>query len=279
MTKSLTTIPLLLATLSDALSDRSKSQKIDFGGGYIKLRTLGGGASAVAYEVLKGGKRYALKKSKTRGNVLSDEYNVLRELYGYEGVPKAYDLFKCRDGTDCLVLELVGPSLSELHKNFRVMDQLPLESIGAIAIQLIDRMEAFHKKGFVHGDLFGNNISPGRGDSKGTIYAIDFGQASRLRDSSSRTKSFDAQSVAYTIANMIKNSIKSVDSVFESHNMKNLPNEILDLVTHVEAAKNRGDRYLDYGYMRTLMISMIKKTGKKFTIKVNWPSEILRKLP
>lgn len=248
--------------------DRRKGPKIDFGGGYLKIRTLGGGASAVAYEVTKGGKRYALKKAKSKGNILDREFGVLKEFFTDEGVPKAHELFKCRDGTDCLVLELVGPSLADLHKNSRTMDPLPIDTIGSIAIQLIDRMESVHRRGFVHGDLFGNNVSPGIGENKGIVYAIDFGQATRIRDPSARSKSFDAQSIVFTISNMLKHS-----------RTRGILPEVSDLVKHVQIAKERGDKFLDYNYMRELMESLMGRVGKKYTGKVIWPTEILRRLP
>ena len=248
----------------------------------MKVRTLGGGASAVAYEVTRGGNRYALKKAKSRGNVLEAEYQVLKQFHDQPGIPKAFDFFKCKDGTDCLVLELVGPSLSDLHKNMRIMSALPVDIIGSIAIQLIERMEAVHRNGFIHGDLFGNNVSPGRGLKRGTLFAIDFGQASRLRESNGRTRSFDAQSVAFTVYSLLRNSIKSVDSLFSSHSQnttKGLPQEISELIKHVEIAKIRGDKFLDYNYMRNLMEKMVTATGTKYTGKINWPTEVLRKLP
>ena len=263
-------------------SERVRVPKIDFGGGYVKVRTLGGGASAVAYEVTRGGNRYALKKAKSRGNVLEAEYRVMKEFYGQAGIPKAFDFFKCKDGTDCLVLELVGPSLSDLHKNIKIMSSLPVETIGSIAIQLIERMETIHRNGFIHGDLFANNISPGRGNNRGTLFAIDFGQAAGLRESKGRTRGFDAQSIAYTVYSLFRNSIKSADRLFPfptQNSTNGLPQEILELIKHVEIAKNRGDKFLDYTYMRNLMEKMVGGTGTKYAGKIIWPAEVLRKLP
>jgi len=275
-------IILLSVSFFGVRSESMRARKIDFGGGYLKVRTLGGGASAVAYEVTKGGNRYALKKAKSRGNVLEPEYKVLKQFNGQPGIPRAYDFFKCKDGTDCLVLELVGPSLSELHKNFKAMNSLPVETIGSIAIQLIERMEAVHKNGFVHGDLFGNNVSPGRGGSRGTLFAIDFGQTTSLRDPNARARSFDAHSIAFTLQNMFRNPVKSANSLFESNTRNGtnrLPHEMWELIKHVENAKSRGDKFLDYTYMRNLMEKMVNVAGAKYTGKINWPTEILRKIP
>lgn len=44
-----------------------------------------------------------------------------------------------------------------------------------IGIQLLKRLEALHKLGYVHGDIKPANIMFGRGKNKNTLYLIDFG--------------------------------------------------------------------------------------------------------
>lgn len=44
-----------------------------------------------------------------------------------------------------------------------------------IGIQIINRLEAIHTRGFVHRDIKANNFVVGRGDKRGTVYIIDFG--------------------------------------------------------------------------------------------------------
>ena len=44
-----------------------------------------------------------------------------------------------------------------------------------VALQLIDRIEALHKIGYIHRDIKPDNMAVGMKDKKKTIYLIDFG--------------------------------------------------------------------------------------------------------
>jgi len=44
-----------------------------------------------------------------------------------------------------------------------------------IGIQVINRLEAIHKKGFVHRDIKAHNFVVGKGEKRGVVYIIDFG--------------------------------------------------------------------------------------------------------
>lgn len=51
-----------------------------------------------------------------------------------------------------------------------------------IGLQIISRLEAIHRKGFVHRDIKANNFMIGKGDKRNVVYIIDFGLAKRFRD-------------------------------------------------------------------------------------------------
>jgi len=243
------------------------STAVDLGGKYLKIRTLGGGATAVAYEVIKGGNRYALKKAKNKGDVLTDEFHVMKIFSGIEGFPKVYELFKCPDGCDCLVMELVGPIVTDIQKN--LLPELPLETAASIGIQLIDRMETMHKAGVVHGDLFRNNIAPGKGDQKGLLYAIDFGQAV-----TGRRKSFDVDSVVSTIHSIAKKSRRTHNG--DSRKSEKGIKEVQSLVKYADGMDKDADP--DYKYMRGLMVRLLEKSGKKYEGRLIWPSSLEKEL-
>lgn len=44
-----------------------------------------------------------------------------------------------------------------------------------VALQLIDRIEALHKIGYIHRDIKPDNMAVGMKDKNKTIYLIDFG--------------------------------------------------------------------------------------------------------
>jgi casein kinase 1 alpha len=41
-----------------------------------------------------------------------------------------------------------------------------------MGIQIINRLEAIHRKGFVHRDIKANNFMIGKGDKKETLYIL-----------------------------------------------------------------------------------------------------------
>ena len=51
-----------------------------------------------------------------------------------------------------------------------------------IGLQIISRIEAMHRKGFLHRDLKANNFMIGKGDKRNIVYIIDFGLAKRYKD-------------------------------------------------------------------------------------------------
>jgi serine/threonine protein kinase len=59
-----------------------------------------------------------------------------------------------------LVMELLGQSLEEL---FRAQGKrFSVETVMQIGIQIVERLEAMHNKGFVHRDLKTTNLMVGR---------------------------------------------------------------------------------------------------------------------
>lgn len=51
-----------------------------------------------------------------------------------------------------------------------------------MGLQIINRLEAMHRKGFIHRDLKANNFMIGRAEKKNIVYIIDFGLAKRYKD-------------------------------------------------------------------------------------------------
>ena len=255
--------------------------------GFMKLRTLGGGASSVAYEVRKSGKKYALKRAKKRGDILKREFDILKKFSGREGFPEVYDFFKCPDGTDCYTMELVGPVIGDIQKNrLSGSRELPVETVGTIAIQMVDRMEEMHAMGYVHGDLFRNNIAPGIGRKSKILFAIDFGQVTSSSDPKPRGKDFDIRSFAFSVFGMLKKGTKYGDYQHYSEDkdrptisnlVKGLPKEVLAVMKYANGLSS--DDKIDYNMLKELMVKMVEKTGNKFKGEIIWPPEVLEKLP
>ncbi|KAH0941930.1 hypothetical protein HID58_001567 [Brassica napus] len=80
-----------------------------------------------------------------------------------------------------LVIDLLGPSLEDLF-NF-CSRKLSLKSVLMLADQMINRVEFFHSKSFLHRDLKPDNFLMGLGRRANQVYIIDFGLAKKYRDS------------------------------------------------------------------------------------------------
>ena len=243
----------------------------DYIGDFQKVQSLGSGVSGVVYEVERGGKRYALKKTKDRyDESLREEFAVLNEMKTEDGFPRAHAFFKC-GGKDCLVMDLVGPVVSSLQRH---MNRFPPETVGSIAIQLIDRIEALHKHGIVHGDLYRNNMSPGRGSNKTKMYAIDFGQVK-----TKRPKKFDVKSILCTIIGLlrIQENCSHDDDYSRDHRIvRGVPEPVAELIRYVESLSS--DSRIDYDRMRKYMLRLIKDAGFEYKAEVIWPKEIVNLL-
>ena len=105
---------------------------------------------------------------------VKEERFVYQELAGGIGIPQL--LFA---GWQCeyhiLVLELLGPSLGDLHSYCDW--HFSLKTILLIADQAISRIEYIHSKGYIHRDMKPENFVMGSGKNGNTLYLIDFGAA------------------------------------------------------------------------------------------------------
>lgn len=79
-----------------------------------------------------------------------------------------------------MVIDLLESSLEDLFEaNQR---KFSISTVFQIGIQIINRLEAIHRKGFVHRDIKANNFMVGKGDKRNIVYIIDFGLAKRYKD-------------------------------------------------------------------------------------------------
>lgn len=79
-----------------------------------------------------------------------------------------------------MVMDFLGPTLSDLFhfKN----KKFSLTTVLLIAIQILQRIEYVHEKGFIHRDVKPENFLIGLNDNSHTIYMIDYGLSRRYKD-------------------------------------------------------------------------------------------------
>ncbi|KAB2079878.1 hypothetical protein ERO13_A05G031000v2 [Gossypium hirsutum] len=122
-----------------------------------------------------------LESVKTKHPQLLYESKLYRILQGGTGIPNVR-WFGVEGDYNVLVMDLLGPSLEDLF-NF-CSRKLSLKSVLMLADQMINRVEFFHSKSFLHRDLKPDNFLMGLGRRANQVYIIDFGLAKKYRDSS-----------------------------------------------------------------------------------------------
>jgi serine/threonine protein kinase len=126
---------------------------------------------------------------------LKHEYGVLEQLNKVEnnvitqnpepivGIPKVYYFDRMENKYNYLVMDLLGPSLSDL---FQLKEKIfSLETVLLIAIQMLTRIEFVHEKGFLHRDIKPENFVIGLNEKSNLIHIIDFGLSKRYKDKNS----------------------------------------------------------------------------------------------
>ncbi|XP_056851417.1 casein kinase 1-like protein 12 isoform X1 [Raphanus sativus] len=120
-----------------------------------------------------------LENAKTKHPQLLYESKLYKLLQGGTGVPNI-KWFGVEGEYNVLVMDLLGPSLEDLF-NF-CSRKLSLKSVLMLADQMINRVEYFHSKSFLHRDLKPDNFLMGLGRRANQVYIIDFGLAKKYRD-------------------------------------------------------------------------------------------------
>ena len=176
---------------SNIASDRFMINNI-----YSIVKMLGFGAFGeihLAYDMsLKVMRAIKFEPTSHKNPQLKHEYTVLEQLNKIEnnmtimnqevvlGIPKVYYFDRHENKYNYLVMDLLGPSLSDLfqlkEKNFS------LETVLLIGIQMISRIEFIHEKGFLHRDIKPENFVIGLGQKSNLIHIIDFGLSKRYKD-------------------------------------------------------------------------------------------------
>ncbi|KAI8544628.1 hypothetical protein RHMOL_Rhmol08G0311400 [Rhododendron molle] len=121
-----------------------------------------------------------LENVKTKHPQLLYESKLYKILQGGTGIPNVR-WFGVEGDYNVLVMDLLGPSLEDLF-NF-CSRKLSLKTVLMLADQMINRVEFFHCKSFLHRDIKPDNFLMGLGRRANQVYVIDFGLAKKFRDS------------------------------------------------------------------------------------------------
>jgi serine/threonine protein kinase len=131
------------------------------------------------------GTLFAMKKSLRPGVETSlAELDAYRLLNGSVGFPRVHFHGRHSDGSMCVVMDLLGPSLEALFRARAF--HFSMKTICLIAEQLLDRAESMHAKGLVHRDWKPENILIGGETQRHILHVVDFGLSTSFVDKTGR---------------------------------------------------------------------------------------------
>nr|CDS27484.1 casein kinase I delta [Hymenolepis microstoma] len=143
-----------------------------FGEIFLSLNKKTKVEAAAKLEIIKFGNPSQLKL----------EYDLLKRLNNAAGITKIYWFGK--DGVQnlytVLIMELLGPSLEDLHIYCGL--KFTLKTVTLLADQMIKRLESVHRCGLIHRDMKPDNFAMGIGQNVNTVYLIDFGLSKHYVD-------------------------------------------------------------------------------------------------
>jgi serine/threonine protein kinase len=142
----------------------------------------------------------AIKKVRAGDPAVKDELAALRAVKGLTGFPEMFDEFYAGGG-DHIVMTRLGRTIESIRKRGGVYHSLPESLVGSIGIQMVDRMEALHKVGFAHRDLYHYNAAMGLDGDRFKIVLIDFGVSRPIVGG--RGRKADVKSLAHSMLTML----------------------------------------------------------------------------
>tara|TARA_B110000211_G_C14019479_1_gene526981 strand:+ start:50 stop:964 length:915 start_codon:yes stop_codon:yes gene_type:complete len=145
---------------------------------YKIIKKIGEGAFGKVYKGLHRETKECVaikieKKTETTINRLKHESLVYDYFRNTVGFPKIYKFIE-RKRDLVFIMEFLGPNLEELYNYCN--KKFTLKTVLMIAIQILNRIEKLHNRGFIHRDIKPDNFLIGvKKKKKSRIFLIDLG--------------------------------------------------------------------------------------------------------
>ncbi len=171
------------------------SDQFIINGNYNLIKMLGFGAFGeihLAYDTsLKVLRAIKFEIASHKNPQLKHEHSILEQLNkpdnnnpispeGIIGIPKVYLFDRMENKYNYMVMDFLGPSLSDLFQ-FKEKS-FSLETVLMLGIQMLTRIEFIHEKGFIHRDIKPENFVIGLNERSNIVHIIDFGLSKRYKD-------------------------------------------------------------------------------------------------
>ena len=144
---------------------------------YTIIKKLGSGAFGTVYKATNNVNNniVAIKvenDDNKKHSRLEYEIRIYKELDASIGFPKIYDFIRLKK-QHIGVMDYLGPSLDDLFEFCG--NKFSIKTVLMIAIQVLNRIEYLHTKGYIHRDIKPDNFLIGTAKYKSRIYMIDLG--------------------------------------------------------------------------------------------------------
>ena len=129
---------------------------------YELINKIGSGSFGEVYIARhkSDNKLYAAKiEEKKDKNRLKSEYNIYNKINKdnrINGIPKVHNFIQT-DDYNILMMELLGPSLENKFEDNQ--KKISLQCLFKLAFDMINLIEKFHRRGFIHRDIKPNNLA------------------------------------------------------------------------------------------------------------------------
>jgi serine/threonine protein kinase len=224
---------------------------------------LGVGSQGEVFEAVRksDGEVVALKRVR-KPVTAAREVAAMKAVVGQAGFAQMSDEFPHAEN-HVIIMNVLGKSVYKLKKSD---NKLTPQTVGSIALQMIDRFETLHRLGYVHGDMYPNNLLLDA--SEENVIVIDFGQARPTTKGDEINKVSDARSLSHSVLRLFNpdtafGSYQHVGSTALSKVCEGLPAPVEELFRYTHMTLTHGD-----GPNYNLMRSLMRKLAPGYTGKV-----------